>query len=121
MAKTTFRVEGVEEVLRNLNAEITGIENRTMGGLMAAGLIIQRESQRRTPVDEGNLKGSAYTRRSQFGGLEVEVGYTADYAVPVHEILDARHPVGEAKFLENAIKDKAGEVVEAIRQRAKVE
>lgn len=32
------------------------------------------------------------------------VGYTAEYAVYVHENLEAFHPVGEAKFLEKPIR-----------------
>lgn len=31
---------------------------------------------------------------------KVIVGYTAAYSVPVHENLEAHHPVGQAKFLE---------------------
>lgn len=31
-------------------------------GLLAAGLLLQRESQLRVPVDTGNLKASAFTR-----------------------------------------------------------
>jgi uncharacterized protein YyaL (SSP411 family) len=35
---------------------------------------------------------------------KVVVGYTADYAVYVHENLEAYHSVGQAKFLESAVR-----------------
>lgn len=34
-----------------------------MQGLLACGLRIQREAQQRVPVDTGNLKNSAFTRK----------------------------------------------------------
>ena len=40
----------------------------------------------------------------------MEVGFggpAADYAIYVHEDLSAHHPVGEAKYLENAVEAKA--------------
>lgn len=36
--------------------------------------------------------------------LEIVIGYKAPYAVYVHENLEAYHPVGQAKFLEVAIR-----------------
>lgn len=36
---------------------------------------------------------------------KVIVGYTASYAVPVHENLEAHHPVGQAKFLEQPARE----------------
>lgn len=35
---------------------------------------------------------------------DVVVGFSMNYAAPVHENLEAYHEVGEAKFLENAFK-----------------
>lgn len=45
---------------------------------------------------------------AQAGALpRVVVGYTAAYAVYVHEDLEARHPVGQAKFLEQPMRQLA--------------
>lgn len=38
------------------------------------------------------------------GKAQTKVGYTAPYAVPVHERLDVYHPNGQAKFLEQPIR-----------------
>lgn len=53
-----------------------------------------------TPVDTGNLIGSLYIKPITRG---FEIGYTADYAVYVHEITENHHePPTRSKFLEDA-------------------
>jgi len=55
-------------------------------GVKLAALLLQRESQKLVPVDTGNLKASAFTRATGKGfGIEANVGYTAAYALYVHE------------------------------------
>lgn len=111
-------VRGLEEIVSNLNKAVAGIEGATLAGLMEAGLQIEHSAKGRVPVDTGNLKNSGYTRKA--GKLAVEVGFTAFYAVYVHENLDARHPVGEAKFLQNAVSANEGRILEIIQRRARV-
>lgn len=89
-----------------------------MAGLMEAGLQVQRVAQDRTPVDTGNLKSSAFTRKE--GELGVVVGFNAAYAIFVHENLEARHPTGQAKFLESALRDNRDAILRIIQARAKV-
>ena len=57
--------------------------------------------------DTGNLRGSAFTRATG-NGFEtiVTVGYTASYAIYVHENLNSFHAIGQAKFLEEPIRTK---------------
>lgn len=98
----------------NLNREVGKIVGRTIAGLLAGGLIIQAEAQRRVPVDTGNLKGSAFTRKDPNNDRVVETGFNAAYAIFVHENLEAHHDNGEAKYLENAVTNKQDEVVKAI-------
>lgn len=45
------------------------------------------------------------------------VGYSADYAVPVHERTDLRHPVGQAKFLEQPIRTEEKPMADIIHSR----
>lgn len=110
-------IEGLDSVMAALNEQIGQIEGRTTGGLLAGGLIIQREAQKRTPVLTGNLKGSAYTRKTPEDDKVVEVGFSAAYALFVHENLEAHHTNGQAKFLESAADDTKDQVLEAIRSR----
>lgn len=60
----------LENPFREMEKELTAIIKATrvateslLKGLMIAGLRLQRESQKRVPVDTGNLKGSAFTRK----------------------------------------------------------
>lgn len=78
-------------------------------GLYAVANNIMTDSKEHTPVDLGNLRASGYVTLPQGRGvseLVVEVGYggtAASYAVTQHEATGHVHPVGEAKFLENAL------------------
>lgn len=114
MANDRPVVEGLDRVMGNLNREVGKIVGRTIAGLLAGGLIIQAEAQRRVPVDTGNLKGSAFTRKDPNNDRVVETGFNAAYAIFVHENLEAHHDNGEAKYLENAVTNKQDEVVKAI-------
>ena len=138
------KVEGLDTVMRNLNREIAGIKSRTLAGLMEAGLQVQRSAQRRVPVDTGNLKASAYTRKrpeARSDRPEVEVGFTAAYAVYVHETMEQKlkgkprpsrgyksgqgrywDPQGQAgpKFLQRAVAENADKIVAIVQRRARV-
>jgi hypothetical protein len=94
-------------------------------GLKTAGLFLQRASQLLVPVDFGVLKASAFTRAEGKGfATVVNVGYTAFYAMFVHENVEMkqkgqpRRPPskgnywdpagrGQAKFLEAPARDSA--------------
>lgn len=83
--------------------------------------LVKTESQKRTPVDEGNLKASHYTAMQSTGSkISGQVGCTAEYAVYVHENLEARHTIGQAKFLENAFDAKEEEIGLIFARRLKV-
>ena len=128
-------VKGFDEVMRNLNDQINGIKDRSMAGLLEAGLKIEARSNQRVPREYGNLAGSSYARKAQDGGMAVEIGYTAEYALYVHEDLEmslkgeARPsglgvywgPNGENKFLEKTLRENADLIVKIIEQRAKLD
>lgn len=112
---------GVDEVIGNLNHAIRQTEGRTLKGIRAALLIFKAESMVRTPVDTGNLRAGHYVDVGLVGNQpQGVVGVQADYAVPVHENLTAHHDVGEAKYLENAIKAKADTALRVIQRYTKV-
>lgn len=50
------------------------------------------------------------------GRTSVLVGYTQNYALPVHERLDVFHPVGQAKYLEQPARTLAPELAEIARR-----
>lgn len=85
-------------------------------GLKRAGLFLQRESQKVVPVDHNILRPTADTRAEGLGWkTEVVVSYGTDYAVFVHEDLEARHKPGkQAKFLEQPFRDNKDRLVEIV-------
>lgn len=48
--------------------------------------------------------------------VSVEVGYTQEYAVYVHENLEAVHPVGQAKYLEQPAREMQRELANIIQE-----
>jgi len=130
----TVRVEGIAETLAALNSAIAEIENKTMAGLLAGGLTIQGEAQKKVPVEYGNLRGSAYTRKAQDGSLAVEVGFTAEYAWYVHENMEQKlkgqprpsglgvywGPAGGPKYLDRAVTETSARVLDLVAKYARV-
>lgn len=60
--------------------------------------LILGESLQEVPVDKGNLRASGYVDPDKEKEA-VYIGYSADYALPVHERLEVKHVNGKAKFL----------------------
>lgn len=107
-------------------------------GYKKAGIFLQRLSMQIVPVDEGNLKasGSDFPRWTMEGDrITVICGYTAEYAVIVHEDLELRHgqvyndwyrqdidagrdhergPHQQAKFLEEPLRKNRNEIRQII-------
>ena len=128
-------VRGFDEVMRNLNEQINGIKDRSMAGMLEAGLKIEARSNERAPREYGNLAASSYARKAQDGAMAVEIGYTAEYALYVHEDLEMSlkgeprpsglgvywGPNGENKFLEKTLRENTDLIVQIIQQRAKLD
>lgn len=110
-------VKGYDQVIANLNKEVARIEGATMEGLMEAGLKVLKVAQERTPVDTGNLKNSGFVRKQ--GKLGVTIGFSAAYAIYVHENLEAHHDTGQAKFLESALRDNRAAILRIIEMKAR--
>jgi len=125
------KVVGLENVLKNLNEQIAGIESRSMAGLFEAGLKVEAVSNRKVPVHLDNLRAGSYTRKGS-EDKTVEIGYTAAYAVFVHENMEQKlkgqprasgkgvywGPSGQPKFLESTINENQKNILEIIRKRA---
>jgi len=120
-------VQGVKEIQRAITAHKKKTAKGLRVGLLRAGLFLQRESQEIVPFDKGFLKASGGARygwpREEGVGFDiaVAVGYSANYALYVHENLTARHDPGkQAKFLEQPLREKMDRigaiVVEAVER-----
>jgi len=75
------------------------------------------------PVKTGYLKGSQEVEEPVSVGDQITciLGFTADYAVFVHEILTNHHDQGEAKFLEKAMQEYAADLVPFVQQEYEAE
>jgi len=94
---------------QDLEKFIKSIKGTTFDAVKEMTQVVLDDSQERVPVRFGDLKRSGF--RSTFSdGKKIigVVGYAKGddppYAVFVHEDLEAKHPNGENKFLEKAVK-----------------
>jgi hypothetical protein len=80
--------------------------------------LIKGRSQELCPVDSGDLMGSAYVDKVDDRTYAVGYGGVAsDYALEQHENLQYYHPVGQAKFLEQAFEEEIVELLREFRAR----
>lgn len=130
---TYVHVEGVDETLRQLDRHLDRIRGRTRAGMMAGGVVIQGEAQRRVPREYGDLFGSAFTRGSIEDADVIEVGFGNAYALWVHENRKVHAgeprpsglgvfwgPAGEPGYLTNAVTAKMQDVVRVVASYARV-
>lgn len=104
--------------LAELQNQIADIPNKTMKGIEKAMGIIYDASQPLVPVDTGALKRSGKIEEVD-KGLKIKYhsenpknGY--NYAVIQHENTSFNHRVGQAKYLEDAIKNNLDKIEDAI-------
>ena len=70
----------------NLKKALGDLKKGGIKGVRLAAAHLKLEAQKKVPVDEGNLKNSAYVAVSVGQqGTVAEVGFTAYYAIWVHE------------------------------------
>lgn len=117
-------VEGLDDLNRQLRALAKESPRAVERAAFAGGLKIQGYAQENVPVEYGNLQGSAYTQRIPLGA---EVGFSAEYAIYVHENMEQTlkgeprpsglgtywNP-GGPKFLERAVNENGDEIVDIV-------
>lgn len=79
------------------------------------------DAQQLTPVKTGALQASGTTEPANVDGEAISkvIGFNTNYAAPVHERLNARHAVGQAKFLETAMTQDAPKLGPFVAARVK--
>lgn len=124
----------------NLNRLVAKTGKGAADGLRKAGAELLRQSQLLVPVEFGNLRASGYVNTNGTGfSTVVEVGYTASYALYVHEQVAmklkgiARRPspprIGkhwdpqgraQAKFLETPARNMHLQIIKMVRDQAAI-
>jgi hypothetical protein len=119
--RLAVRITGIDNVKGNLDRLNRQGREAVSKALNDVGNEVYSESQRRTPVDTGNLKASGRIAPSNADGLAAVITYggtAADYALVVHET----HKT-QSKFLESALRDNERrlreEVADAIKNATK--
>lgn len=136
------KIEGIKQLVKNAGMYRRNFAFAIERGLKRGGLFLQRESQKLVPVNTGNLKASATTRAINSGlDTQVQVGYTAKYAIFVHEAVEMKlkglprgaagkgkgyrghywdpRGKGQAKFLEQPAKEKRKEIRDIVVKAAR--
>ena len=93
------------------------VEDNLPRALLMGALLLQRLSQKIVPVDTGLLRNSAASR-VEGSGMKVKavVSYGTDYAVYVHEDLEARHKPGKtAKYLEKPMRENRDQITKVVK------
>ena len=91
----------LDKLASDLEKEHQWIMVTTERELEDTGRDVAIASRALVPVDTGALRRTITDRRVSDGHIEVTAGGgKVNYAIPVHERLDVRHPTGTAKFLE---------------------
>jgi len=100
-------IEGKKEFDRNLDKWADrGWDAAKQAMLDGANDIISK-SVKECPVDTGTLRRSHTVEETKDDADEyrVALGYNTDYAVKVHENLQATHAKGKAKYLEDPVNE----------------
>ena len=120
-------LQGLEAVIKNLNKEIKAIEGRSLAGLIRAAVVVHRSTEETppiTPLDLGNLRASWFTNPGYApnGNPFLTMGYSANYAVYVHELVGAtfQRPGAGAKWFQAAFRRNKDRILEVIRQEAQI-
>ena len=112
MANSNFSIAGINEAVSRLNRIILETEGNTEDAIKDIALDLIGKSKERAPVDTGDLRGSGFV---DIQGTSAIVGFTEIYALNQHEDLNFNHSDGEAKFLENPLKENIDNYIQHIR------
>ena len=119
MPKKQTQIIGLKDLFKGLDKKQKEHEQGFHIGVRKAGLWLLRESMKLVPVDTGALRASGpLVTRSMGQGFEtvMVVGYGQEYAIYVHENLNARHASGkQAKFLEEPARTGRQTMTDIIR------
>lgn len=112
-----IKLEGFVELNNKFKKSISEITSVVEDALLDCGNDLQQKAVDITPIDTGALRASAFTEAESGSNPSVIVGFEEEYAIFVHENLEAHHPVGQAKFLEQPLKENADKYVGHVRDK----
>ena len=117
MAKLV-KVTGMPSVIAKMKRATKGYGKRFERGAKKAALFLERKATEVVPVDKDILRPGVETRNVGGSGFKADVIVTYgpnEYAVYVHEDMNAKHKPGKtAKFLEQPALDNKDELFKMV-------
>jgi hypothetical protein len=126
MKKGKPGLRGIDNVVRNINLEIKKMEVKSLAGMLIGAAIIRRDMDMTPPlipIDTGNLRASWFTTSGYKAGRPfVQMGFTASYALFVHEMewKQGKRPGSGPKFFEASVERNKDAVLLAIATSCKI-
>lgn len=134
-------LKGLKTAEQNLQDKINKLTEKGGQGLLDALFYVGAETQKRAPVDTGDLRGSLqvkvdgelYAQGVNGGGIEIvgripeqtkkgEVSFNTKYAATQHEQISYNHPRGgQAKYLESTLVESQERILNCIAGKIKEE
>lgn len=120
--KGAIQLVGIDRTLTHVRQLAKEDKKALRAGMGKAGRFLLARSKALTPVSTGRLHASGKSRvlNNSESNPEYIVSFDTDYAVHVHENLDAFHPVGQAKFLEEPAREYRLTLLHIIRSEVRL-
>lgn len=130
-----FRLHNVEQVTANINKALAKIKGKSAVGLRAAANHVLNDADHGTPPlvpqDTGNLRSSRFVdppRRTRAGEIYVKLGYGANYAAAVHEMLQSpsglpinwQRPGSGPRFFVKSLQRNSENIVRIVAEHARL-
>ena len=115
-------ITGDRAMMRTLQAVARRTPARVAAALFQEAEIGMGTKKRRTPVKTGVLRSSGRVDPPHLSSSTISVrlsfgGAASGYAIPVHENLSARHPVGQAKYAESVLMESRATMLARLARR----
>lgn len=130
----SWRIDGIENVVANINRELMEIKARSEIGMVAAASFVLNDTDKTPPlipIDQGDLRSSRFIKplkKPGSGDPYVELGFGTKYAAAVHEMMQSpsgkpikwKRPGSGPKFLQASLTRNATRIVEIISHFAEI-
>lgn len=119
------QTKGMDGVISNLDKHVKSVESKALKGVVNASFFIERETDTtfpKVPVDLGNLRQSFFRETTSTATrVSCMLGYTANYAIYVHEKPNQKFQRPEAgyKWLEHHLFSNKKAILEIIQKEIK--
>jgi len=115
---------GKDNVVSNYDKLAKKIQMAVVRGLLDAGHLVKEKALPITPLKTGHLRDSAFVKRIRVTDRNdtpgVKVGFTAKYALKVHEGHGVRFKVGGPEFLKKAVLENTDMILQKVIDSIKV-